>query len=220
MDVGQPIRSVVPTVHGAILQVLAAAPEQRFTGRHLARLIAPRASWSGVRRALLELVSHGLVLREDHPPVALFSFNPDHVAAGAIGELARLRETFVARARTLIDSWDTPASAVTLFGSAARGDGDAHSDIDLLVIRPDDITDDDEVWGLQLADLVDSCRRWTGNDAKVLEYSAAEVHGLVVDQDHLIVRAAAEGVDLGDMGSLRQLIGNVQAVGRMRPAPE
>jgi hypothetical protein len=53
-------------------------------------------------------------------------------------------------------------------------EADAHSDIDLAVVRPDDVDDDDEGW----AESIDAWRRQvrtlTGNDVEIIEATASE----------------------------------------------
>jgi predicted nucleotidyltransferase len=75
-----------------------------------------------------------------------------------------------------------------MFGSAARGDGGTASDIDLLVIRPSDVDEDNPTWRTQVADLKDQIRRWTGNYAQIVELADEELDQLRGD-DRTIVAA-------------------------------
>jgi predicted nucleotidyltransferase len=56
-----------------------------------------------------------------------------------------------------------------MFGSAARGDGDSSSDIDLFVVRPNSVEADDPTWRGQIERLPDDVRDWTGNHANIVE---------------------------------------------------
>lgn len=47
------------------------------------------------------------------------------------------------------------------------------SDLDLLLIRPDDAPD--ELWAAQVDHLVDDVPRWIGNDTRVVQFTEAEV---------------------------------------------
>jgi hypothetical protein len=47
------------------------------------------------------------------------------------------------------------------------------SDIDLLLVRPNAITD--EQWEEQVDDLTITVKRWLGNDARVLEFTQQEI---------------------------------------------
>jgi hypothetical protein len=67
--------------------------------------------------------------------------------------------------------------SVVAFGSFAREEADAHSDIDLAVVRADDVDDDDDDddgW----AESIDAWRRQvrtlTGNDVEIIEATASE----------------------------------------------
>lgn len=58
---------------------------------------------------------------------------------------------------------------MSLFGSAARGDGDRSSDLDLFVVRARAVAEDDARWRAQVAELGEKAQRWTGNRASVAE---------------------------------------------------
>ena len=74
-------------------------------------------------------------------------------------------------------SWAPPARSVWLFGSLARGESPAESDIDVLIVRPVDVDDPD--WIEQLTVFADQVRDWTGNACEVLEYGEAELSSLL-----------------------------------------
>lgn len=56
-----------------------------------------------------------------------------------------------------------------MFGSAARRDGDASSDIDVLVVSDDPGLDD------RVDELAEQIRRWTGNRALVIGRTPKEI---------------------------------------------
>lgn len=178
MDLARPIRSVIPTLHGPALDVLARAGRP-LTGRDVARLLAGEGSQRGVLNALNHLVEHGIVLREDHPPAALFSLNSEHLAADAIVDLATMRERLIERLREVIERWQEPAEAAALFGSAARAEGGPHSDVDLLVIRSEGV--EPARWLEQVLALQRLMTRWTGNPLHVLDYTVDELEAAVID---------------------------------------
>ena len=60
-----------------------------------------------------------------------------------------------------------------VFGSAARGTMTPDSDLDLLLIRPDDSPPDD--WDEQVGALMADVTRWTGNDTRPLQYTVSEL---------------------------------------------
>ena len=64
--------------------------------------------------------------------------------------------------------------SVVAFGSFARGEADTHSDIDLAVVRADDVDDDDDGWAESLDAWRRQVRALTGNDVEIIEATASE----------------------------------------------
>lgn len=124
---------------------------------------------------LHRLTDQGIVQARSAGGVLLFSLNRDHLAFPAIAQLTELRSLLWERLREAIARWSLPPVYATVFGSAARGDGDERSDIDLLVVRPDDLDGDDSAWVGQLDELRQRIRAWTGNDAQIVELSVREL---------------------------------------------
>jgi predicted nucleotidyltransferase len=196
VDLSSPISSVIPSAHGPVLAALvrAGAP---LSGRQVAALVEGQVSRSRVNSVLAELSASGLVLREPHPPSVLYELNRRHVAAEYIAALAELRGHLLARIREEVETWARPAVAVWMFGSAARGDGSLDSDIDILVIRPQRLDEDDEVWQSQLTQLAEDVRAWTGNACEVLELSRAEVAEMVSTGQRLATELRQDALHLG-----------------------
>ncbi|MHB1475788.1 MAG: nucleotidyltransferase domain-containing protein [Dermatophilaceae bacterium] len=69
-----------------------------------------------------------------------YTLNRSHLAAPAVLALANLRQELLDRIRTEVSTWAVESEATWMFGSAARGDADADSDIDLLFVRPTTLT--------------------------------------------------------------------------------
>ena len=65
----------------------------------------------------------------------LYSLNRSHLAAPYVEGLGSLRPLLVKRLEESVRAWKHPAVVVLLFGSVARGDAGAESDLDLLVVR-------------------------------------------------------------------------------------
>jgi predicted nucleotidyltransferase len=196
MDLSSPISSIIPSAYGPVLAALARAGVP-LSGRQVAGLVEGQVSRSRVNSVLAELSTSGIVLREAHPPSVLYEFNREHVAAPFVEALADLRQLLLVRIRAEVESWDQPAVAVWMFGSAARGDGSAESDIDILVVRPDSLDEDDQVWCSQLAQLADEVRAWSGNACEVLELSRAEVAESVRSGQSLATDLRRDAVPLG-----------------------
>jgi hypothetical protein len=177
MDVAFPHSVVSPTLEGDVLVVLAGTTRP-LTGREVARL-ARRGTPPAVAAALTRLVDQGLVLRDEAGGAYLHTLNRDHLAAPAVLVLAGLRTEMFDRLRAAVAEWDVQPVSAVLFGSAARWDGDAKSDIDILLVRPDDVDEEDERWRGQLERFSDAVHAWTGNEASLIDLSEADVPGLV-----------------------------------------
>lgn len=101
----------------------------------------------------------------------LYVANREHIAWPLVEGLVNLRRELFARMGKLIAAWSSPPATVTVFGSAARGDGGLDSDIDVLVVRP---AGGDEVWEEQLDGLREHVASWTGNPCQVYELTEQE----------------------------------------------
>ena len=64
----------------------------------------------------------------------LYLLNRDHVAAEAIVALTRLRTPIIERITDALSHWSPEPVHASLFGSFARGEATATSDIDILVV--------------------------------------------------------------------------------------
>ena len=184
MRLNHPMQSVIPSAHGAVLGVLARTSEP-LTGRRIAALTRPGFSQSRVNRVLGELAEDGIADVDDRPPARYYRLNREHVAAPGILALATMWQTLLDRIQTAVATWPTQPPATWLFGSAARAEADAASDLDILVVRQDDQADD-ETWQQRLADLVDQVRRWSGNECELLVLTEGELQAAVHRGDRLI----------------------------------
>lgn len=173
MDVANPASAVIPSLDAHILAVLAGTTRQ-LTGREIERL-ARQGSHRGVQRVLARLTEQGLVDMTEAGSARLYSLNRDHLAADAVLVLARLRDALLDRLRNEVAQWNIQPVSLSMFGSAARSDGTTNSDIDLLLVRPAGVTDEDPVWFAQTAELGEHVLRWTGNHASFLEVTTDQL---------------------------------------------
>lgn len=193
MDVSKPFTAISPSVDVDVLVVLAGSTKPR-SGRELARR-AGRSN-TGVQHVLDRLVEHGLVIREEAGRTFLYELNRDHLMAPTVEQMAGARTELIRRLREAIGAWEVPPVHASLFGSAARGDGDASSDIDLLVVRPADVDPDDAHWREQVDGLADLVRRWTGNNAGIAEIAEGELPRLRKDRPPVVEEVSEDAVDL------------------------
>lgn len=202
MDLSEPYTTVCPSLEGPVLEVLAQTTRP-LTGREIARL-AKRGSERGVRLVLNRMAEAGLVDRRTAGSASLYVLNREHVAAPLVLELVRLRQECFDRIRQAIGGWELQPVHASIFGSAARGDGDAHSDVDLLVVRRDEIEAESDEWVAQLDLLARRVRRWSGNDPAIAELSMNQLHAAVRRQEPIIsdLREASitvAGTDFSDL---------------------
>lgn len=208
MDLGRPFAAVTPTLDGDVLAALARV-DAELTGRQLQGVIG-HSSVEGVRRAAERLVRQGIVHRRAVGRAHVYRLNREHVAAAAVERLAALDQELLDRLRTAIAAWTPAPVAAVLFGSAARGEAGADSDLDLLVIRPSAVDPDDDRWRAQLTELAERATAWSGNDARVLEYGEEELD--FREPEPVLAQALHEGLALhGRPSELRRLARTVAA---------
>jgi predicted nucleotidyltransferase len=208
VDVSRPYTAVCPTLDVDVLEVLAGTT-MALTGRQVA-LLTGRKSHSGVLAVLNRLTEHGLVSRVELNRAYLFALNRDHLATPAVEILVGMRKALFEEIRNVIDDWPTTPVHVSLFGSAARGDGDTRSDFDLLVVRPDSVDEDESAWRSQVDDLVDLIRRRTGNQVSVIERDKSGMERLREAEPPILSELLADAIVLS--GSRSQLADMLEAV--------
>lgn len=194
MDVSNPISSVVPGGRGAVLSVLARSG-QPLSGRRVAELAGDAVGVARVAEILGELTRTGIATAESHPPAMLYQLNDDHVAARAIRELCGLHGLLLDRIRSELATWGVEPEGAWMFGSAARGDGDLDSDIDVLIVSPSGDFDV-PTWESQLFDLSYLIRQWSGNSASILDYSDGELTSLDEIGEPLLASVRNDGIHL------------------------
>jgi len=131
--------TISPTLDGPILVALERAGRP-ITISEVATA-STRGSEIGIRKAIGRLVSQGIVTATKVGNARVYSLNREHVAANIATELAQLRSETWRRISREIEKWSVSPLYASVFGSAARGDGESNSDIDLLLLRPSTITE-------------------------------------------------------------------------------
>ncbi len=201
MDLTDPTSAVTATLDGPVLAVLASTGKPLTVGEVTAQM--PRGSEVGVRRSLARLVEQGVVRATEMGRNRVHELNRDHVAAPVAVLLSGLRLELWKRLRATLSAWKPRPMYACVFGSAARGDGDSQSDIDVLLVhapfpadadprhrssalghqlagaaaefRTAQLTDREVVrWRRQVDELHDQVRVWTGNPLQVVQMSSFE----------------------------------------------
>jgi hypothetical protein len=145
---------------------------------------------------LNRLTEHGLVDRQEAGRALLFTLNHEHLAAPAVDVLAGMRTEFFERMRKAVAAWEIAPIHVSVFGSTARGDGNTESDIDLFIVRPGAIEQDDTGWRAQVDELAGQIQRWTGNHAGIAEASADELAELHSTQPPIVAELRSDTIVL------------------------
>ena len=97
-----------------------------------------------------------------------------------------------------------------MFGSTARGDGDIHSDIDLLLVHPDGLGQDDEdAWEEQVSEMRKTIVRLTGNNCQIFQVGRSRLLDHVTARDPLVDAWLRDGVEVAG-ATLTDLIGDVR----------
>jgi predicted nucleotidyltransferase len=179
MDFIHPLQTMVPGVQGRILAVLA-----QTTAELNLRTIASIADVSEAQasRVLPGLVAIGLVERREAPPSALFRLVRDHIAAEPILALSRSRDRMIQEMREIAEGLPISPTSVIIFGSFARGEADADSDVDTLLVRPSGVSESDDAWYASVQQWIDRVGEVSGNRVEVLE----------ADEDDVPARLASE----------------------------
>ncbi|HVB41961.1 MAG TPA: nucleotidyltransferase domain-containing protein [Streptosporangiaceae bacterium] len=201
MDLTDPTRSVTATLDGPVLAVLARSGIPMTVGDVAGQM--PRGSEVGVRRSLARLVEQGIVRATEMGRNRVHELNREHVAAPVADLLAGLRLELWQRLRAKLGTWNPKPIYGCVFGSAARGDGDSGSDIDLLLVHAPFPADSDprrqakglvdqlagvaaefaavqlterqvSKWHRQVDELHGHVRAWTGNRLQATEMSSFE----------------------------------------------
>jgi len=211
MDVSHPIRGIIPTLDAPVIEVLAGTT-RALTGREVQRL-AGTGSVRGVQLVLARLVGQGLVIADEHANATLYVANRAHLAWPMLDDLVGVRNRLLDGLREIVAGWAIGPLHVSLFGSAARRDGDASSDIDLLIVRPDDVAEGDEGWATQIDGLRDRVVAWTGNRCQAFDLDRTRLGEHLAAGDPLVESWLRDEILLAGE-PLRTLIDSVAVAGR------
>jgi predicted nucleotidyltransferase len=94
----------------------------------------------------------------------------------------------------------------SMFGSAARADGDINSDIDLFLVHPAAVSEDDPEWRAQVEQLGENVLAWTGNHAAVIERRMQDISRLRRSRPAVVEELLRDGIDLAGV-PLQELLG-------------
>jgi predicted nucleotidyltransferase len=166
-----------------------------LTGREI-MLLTGRTSHSGVMAVLSRLAEHGLVDQVELNRASLYALNREHLAAPAVELLMGMRDELLERVRREFDAWQIAPAHASLFGSAARGDGNAQSDIDLFIIRPNEVDENEPAWCTQIDNLQRQILRWTGNHAGIVQVPESQIAHLLDAEPPIVAALRSDAINL------------------------
>ena len=170
MNLAEPADLVMPRATAEVLKVLIGA-ESAFSIRQVARIAA--ISVPQALRVVNHVSERGLVLVEQIGRSRMCRFNRDHLAANSVIEIMSLRERMIQAIGDEVSSWAIKPLHSSLFGSAARGEGGFDSDLDVLIVRPQEKSEarwEDQKYASGL-----SLKRKTGNNISGFDVSMGEL---------------------------------------------
>lgn len=197
MQLNRPFATVTPTLDGDVLAVLA-SNDATFTISQIQRIL-PTPSGEGIRKVLNRLVAQGVVLSDRVGRTRTYRLNADHLAADPIRVLSRLTGVFLDRIESLLHSWNEAPKYAAVFGSAATGRMTLHSDIDLFLVResaPEPVRHQAKLasWDQQIAELARLVTLWTGNEARVVDYTEVDLRAAAIAGEPLLSDVARQGL--------------------------
>ncbi len=197
MDLSRPWALIRSPIDMEVVLVLRGTTRP-LTGREVARLVRT-GSQPAVNASLRRLAEEGLVHAEEAGNAYLYTLNREHLAAPALEQLADIRSELERRLRAEIAGWEIAPAHASIFGSAARGDGDNSSDIDVFVVRPRGVPEDDPGWRAQLDRLSEHVHAWTGNHVGLSEVSATDVRRLRRERPPVVEELRADAINVAGL---------------------
>jgi predicted nucleotidyltransferase len=165
MDFERPVEAVIPGATGRLLAALARV-DAELPVSTLARVAGVgRTRASGL---VAELHQLGLVERRDIGRTTMVKLARDNAAGNLIDRLGHLRTLVIDRLRDLAAEIQPSPVVLAVYGSFARGEAGAESDIDILAVRPSNA--DPDTWAGSLATFATHARLLTGNPVQIVEH--------------------------------------------------
>ena len=191
MNLAEPYDLVVSGSTAAVLRVLIGA-ETSFSIRKTARIAG--ISVPQAMRVLNHLSDRGLVLVEQAGRSRMCRFNKGHLASNAVVELITLRTRIIQAIGDEISTWALKPMHSSLFGSAARKDGGVESDLDVLIVRPGKVFENQ--WEEQKYVSGLNVREKTGNAVSWFDISLTELKSAKAAAEPIFLEWEREGITL------------------------
>jgi predicted nucleotidyltransferase len=152
-----------------------------LTGRRVHALVSHRHSLGAVQQALRDLDRLGLITTETIGRAGVHRLNEEHAAVTPLRSLASPLDMLI----RVVQDEASGAQAVIVFGSVARGEAHADSDVDLAVIAPED-------WDGRAA-LQERVQARLGNSCDVLHFTPEQFSHNAADQEPVFAEILRDG---------------------------
>jgi predicted nucleotidyltransferase len=160
----------------AVLGLLFGQPERSFYLREL--VAAAGGGASQVQRELAALTAAGLVTREPRGNQVWFAANPASPVFGELKSLVAKTAGIADVVRHALQPFARQIVAAFIYGSVARGQHDASSDVDVLVVG--------SVAPSKLAPMQLALKERLGRPVRAAVYSAAELRQHLLAREHVL----------------------------------
>lgn len=183
MNFGEPFGGILPGARGAALAALLRTGTP-LTGRGVHKLLGGQFSLGAVQQALKDLSQLGLITAEVVGSAGVHRVNEEHDAIPLLRSLASPIEMLT----RVIQEEAGSVTAAILFGSIARGEAHAESDIDLAIIATDD-------WA-QAAHLQERVQDRLGNHCDIIHLTPDQFTPLSAGSEPVIAEILRDGLVL------------------------
>ncbi len=172
-----PLDVLFPTIRSGVLSATLLQPEHWWFMTELARHLA--VTPSSLQRELESLVASGLLLRRQDGRRAYFKANADSPLFPELKGIIEKTTGIVPALRTALDKFGDRIETALLYGSIARGQEHAASDVDLMIVG-----------SVQQIDLLRALRKLEFNfrrEVNATIFAPNEFRRKLADKDHFLV---------------------------------
>jgi hypothetical protein len=170
MDFSRPVEALIPGAQGRVLGALARIDAELPVSTLAAVAGVGRTRASAVLGQLADL---GVVSRREVGPTVLVRLERQNAVGELVAGLAGLRTRVIEALRQLAAGLEPPPVGLFVFGSLARGNAGAASDIDFHAVRPEGA--DQARWAASLTEFSSQARILTGNRIQMLDYELSDL---------------------------------------------
>lgn len=182
MNFGEPFGGLIPGARGAVLAVLLRTGAS-LTGRRIHALVDGH-SLGAVQQALRDLERIGVITTESVGRANVHRINEAHEAIAPLRSLA----SPIAMLTRVVREAAPGVEALIVFGSVARGEAHADSDIDLVVIAP-------KTWDAR-TELQRAVQERLGNPCDVLHLTREDLARSPEDREPVVAEILRDGLAL------------------------